>query len=123
MRPEQSLSDKIRARLEKKGWITEKLFGNALQKGLPDLLCTHKNYGVRFIETKNSVAFTKAQKKKFPLLQNNGLNIYIITPENEKDLFKIIMRPGNLGAYLDLNKRRGNVLDLLSEDASDNTES
>jgi len=76
--------------LEAKGWHVEKLHGNQFQEGLPDLAISHMNYSLRFIETKvrrgNTLKFTDAQKRKFPILHATGWPIFVIAHEDLRGL-------------------------------------
>jgi hypothetical protein len=92
--------------LRAKGWHVERLPGGAMrgggsQSGLPDLLVTHHQYGVRFIEVKQEVhyRFTTPQRWKFPLLDANGLGIWILTEASEAQYERLFKSP-NLWDYM-----------------------
>jgi len=86
--PEYYLQGKIVKRLIEVGWHVERVIGNALQKGLPDLMAMHPRYGIRLIDVKNpgSYSFTRAQKVKWPVFHSYGGGVYILTSPDEVDL-------------------------------------
>lgn len=93
--PEFGIQREICKYLRDRGWHVERLIGNALQMGLPDLIVGHPKYGVRFLEVKNSgeYNFTKAQKSKFPILDAYGFGIWIMTAATEEEYQKLFKLP------------------------------
>jgi hypothetical protein len=93
--PEYGIQKEICNFLRDRGWHIERLIGNALQMGLPDLLVGHPKWGVRFIEVKNSdeYNFTKAQRAKFPILDRYGFGIWILTAATEEEYQKLFSTP------------------------------
>ena len=56
--------------LKTRGWLVERMIGNAFQMGIPDLFCHHPKWGQRWIDVKRpgkNYTFTKAQKRKWPV--------------------------------------------------------
>ena len=101
-RIEHDRQEDLRAKMKKLGWHTEKMHGNAFQKGFPDLFCTHPVYGYRLIEMKKSFEerLTPDQITKFALLSQHGAKIWILTgPENYDWLFM----PSNWQQWLAFN--------------------
>jgi hypothetical protein len=94
--PEQLILDKVRDALTLRGWFIIKLHGSMYQSGLPDLYCTHKTYGMRFVEVKNPLAFsfTVAQKDIFPKLIANGTGVWVLVSDSEEELQKLF-KPHN----------------------------
>lgn len=66
--------------LENKGWLVERMVGNAYQKGIPDLFLAHIKYGQRWVDIKvyGQYNFTKAQKLKWPIWKDFRVGIWII---------------------------------------------
>lgn len=96
---ESKLVKEIREILEMAGWLVIKMHGNMYQAGFPDLFATHARFGVRLIEVKRKVRFTKAQKIVFNQLHKNGSHVYIV--ECPKTVLRIIsLKDGNLRDYM-----------------------
>lgn len=75
---QKALVQYMRAR----GWLVERLIGNAFQYGIPDLYCYHPKWGERWVDCKrpdNTYSFTKAQRQKWPLWAKYGVGIWILT--------------------------------------------
>ena len=66
--------------LENKGWLVERMVGNAFQKGIPDLYLAHKQNGQRFLDIKvyGRYSFTKAQRTKWPIWEAFGVGVWIL---------------------------------------------
>lgn len=64
--PEWKIQNNLIKYLIQRGWLVERMIGNAYQKGIPDLFVSHPKFGQRWIDVKNPVTytFTRAQKKK-----------------------------------------------------------
>ncbi len=78
-------------------WHVERVIGNALQMGLPDLYVAHKRWGTRWIDCKRSdskYSFTKAQKRKWPILDAFGVGIWILTAATQAEYDKLF-KPAN----------------------------
>lgn len=93
--------------LEKGGWLVEKVHGNEMQQGLPDLLAMHRDYGIRFIEVKRpnmmGSSFTPAQLRKFPAFVQNGMPLYILCDSTPSEIAKLREPPNVMsiiGPYL-----------------------
>lgn len=76
--------------LEAKGWLVERVVGNAFQMGLPDLFLAHKKYGQRWVDIKvyGRYSFTKAQKRVWPIWDDYGVGIWIIGAASSEDCTK-----------------------------------
>ena len=87
---EHGIQKKFVAFLEKRGWLVERLVGNAYQMGLPDLFIGHPRYGCRWLEIKvyNNYTFTKAQRLKFPVFEEFGVGIWILGAESVESCTK-----------------------------------
>ena len=93
--PEFGIQREICRFLRDRGWHIERLIGNALQMGLPDLIIGHIKWGVRFVEVKNEGAYemTKAQRLKFPVLAQYGFGIWILTEATEEQYQRLFKAP------------------------------
>lgn len=119
--PEWYIQEALRVFLADRGWLVERMIGNALQKGIPDLYCYHPTWGERWIDVKNpkSYNFTPDQKKKWPVWESYGCGIYILTAANEEEYGKLLGKP-NWRDYWKVawDKPRATVDELL--DSLDN---
>ena len=83
--PEAKIQNDIIKRLECEGWHVEVMFGNVIQKGIPDLFACHPKYGSRWVEVKNpnKYSFTNAQRRKFPIFQEHRVGIWVLMGQDE----------------------------------------
>lgn len=92
-RPEDKIRDNIKKFLEGLGWYVKIIHGGKYQDGLPDLYCTHRKYGIRWVEVKlpgmKGSSFTKSQKVTFPKLSDNGTPIWVLTAPTETEYAKL----------------------------------
>ena len=98
--PEWKIQRDFIAFLEARHWHVERMIGNMMQFGIPDIWATHKKYGPRWIDLKNpdSYEFTMRQIQKWPVWEAHGGRIWIITgnrdyeklfgPPNWRDYWK-----------------------------------
>ena len=104
LKPEAKVQKSVKKYLELRGWFVMITVGNLYQKGIPDLYCTHKRFGIRWVELKlpdmKGSRFTKDQILKFPQLWNNGTGIYIITAGTDDEYKKLFETP-NLRKYME----------------------
>jgi hypothetical protein len=93
--PEYKIRERFIALLRSRGWYVKIQHGNAYTSGLPDLIATHKEYGLRFPECKNpeSYEFTNAQIHTFPELDANGFPIHVITGADEENYQRLFKAP------------------------------
>lgn len=78
-------------------WHVERVIGNALQMGLPDLFIAHKRWGTRWLDVKrpgSKYSFTKAQKRKWPILDAFGVGIWILTAATQAQ-YDLLFKPPN----------------------------
>jgi len=94
--------------LNGRGWMTERLVGNAMQKGLPDIFAHHPKHGSRWIDFKvlQKYEYTKAQIRTWPLWESYGLGVYIIAgtckhPDFEEmdREYQVLFGPPNFRKY------------------------
>ena len=78
--PEYHIQNKWKSFLESKGWLVERMVGNAFQMGVPDLYLAHLKDGKRWVDIKvyGEYSFTKAQRWKWPLWESFGIGIWIL---------------------------------------------
>lgn len=81
--------------LEARNWEVERMIGNALQMGIPDIYVMHARYGTRWIDLKNPAdyEFTNAQILKWPRWEAKGVGIWIITGWQDEDYDKLFAPP------------------------------
>lgn len=84
--PEFYIQDLWVGFLEGKGWLVERLVGNAFQSGIPDIYIGHLQHGTRWIDIKvyGKYNFTKAQKQKWPEWEKFGIPIWILGAESRE---------------------------------------
>lgn len=94
--PEADIQQRIMTFMKARGWLCKATHGSAYSAGFPDLYCTHKRWGIRWIEVKlpgmKGSKFTKDQEKWFPLLSQNGTKIWILTAATETEYSKLFKR-------------------------------
>ena len=83
------------AYLKVRGWLVERIIGNAFQSGLPDLFCYHPKWGSRWIDCKveGRYSFTKAQKRKWPIWAKFGIGIWILIGADQENYDKLFQPP------------------------------
>lgn len=89
--PEWRIQNKFISFLKDRHWHVERMIGNMMQFGIPDLYVAHKKYGDRWIDLKNptNYDFTIRQIQKWPVWEAHGIGIWIITGnEDYHKLFK-----------------------------------
>jgi hypothetical protein len=81
--------------LKIRGWEVERMIGNMLQKGIPDIYCMHRKHGQRWVDLKNPIdyEFTNAQILKWPKWEAAGTGIWIITGWKDVDYDKLFQPP------------------------------
>jgi hypothetical protein len=98
--PEWHIQQSLISFLEARGWLVERMIGNAFQTGIPDLYCHHPRWGYRWIDVKqpDKYTFTKAQKRKWPRWEQAGVGIWILTAATQQEYDKLFASP-NLKYY------------------------
>ncbi len=98
--PEYKIQGKLITYLEQRGWLVERIIGNAFQSGLPDLYCWHPQFGQRWVDVKveGRYSFTKAQKQKWPLWERHQLGVWILTGANQEN-YDRLFAPPNMRDY------------------------
>jgi hypothetical protein len=95
-KPETLLQEQIIKQLRYKGWFVKSTHGNMYQSGFPDLYCTHRVYGHRWVEvkmpTRTGDVFTPAQHEIFPLLCANGAGVWVLVADTEQEYEKLFKR-------------------------------
>lgn len=86
--------------LEARQWIVERMIGNAYQTGIPDLYVMHKQKGTRWIDVKveGHYVFTKAQRRKWPIWEQQRVGIWILTAATEEQ-YDRLFKPPNMRDY------------------------
>ncbi len=93
--PEYVIQREFKQYLEDRQWLVERMIGNAYRIGIPDLYVCHLDYGSRWIDLKNPVAyeFTTAQRQKWPVWAKYGVGIWIITAATDEEYRKLFQPP------------------------------
>lgn len=93
--PEYHIQEALRVFLEQRGWLVERMIGNAFQYGIPDLYCYHPKYGQRWIDVKNEsdYEFTKHQRWKWPIWESFNLGVWILVDATESEYDKLFQPP------------------------------
>lgn len=96
-KPEKRIEDALCVFLRARGWYCFVTHGGMYQSGFPDIYATHPEHGVRLIEVKlpdlRGSRFTNAQLEKFPLFNNNGSPIWVLTDASEYEYRKLFDMP------------------------------
>lgn len=102
---ESNIQQKIQRKLELLKWFTIKTHGSQMQQGIPDILASHKVYGIRLIEVKNPAgfSFTPAQVKIFAEMVSHGAPVYVLTSDADSEITKLF-GPSNYWKYIDRHK-------------------
>ncbi len=102
--PEWHIQQDLIVYLETRGWLVERMIGNAFQTGIPDLYVSHPKWGSRWIDVKNpgAYSFTKAQKRKWPVWERFGVGIWIVTSADQEGYDKLFAPP-NWRSYVKKN--------------------
>lgn len=81
--------------LKNRGWHVERMIGNALQMGIPDIYIMHLEHGRRWVDLKNphDYEFTRAQRLKWPIWTEFGTGIWIITGWSDEEYAKLFKPP------------------------------
>jgi hypothetical protein len=93
--PEYYIQKAVIHYLEDRGWLVERMIGNAFQVGIPDLYAFHPKYGARWIDLKNPLAnsLTHAQRVKWPEWESYGLGIWILIAATQSEYDKLFAPP------------------------------
>ena len=92
--------------LEGRGWLVERLVGNAFQRGIPDVYIAHPDHGQRWVDFKvhGSYEYTKPQQEKWPIWEKFGVGIWILGARSAKECtkeqmdseYKLLFGPPNM---------------------------
>lgn len=93
--------------LRKRLWYIKSTHGNLYQSGFPDLYCSHHLYGARWVEVKyaEKYSFTRAQLENFPIMEQHGAKIWILTSATEAEYQKLFQKSNWETYYLSLKMR------------------
>jgi len=98
--PEHKIQNDFISFVQYRGWHAERLIGNQLQVGIPDLLLGHPQHGMRWVDLKapGKYEFTRAQRWKWPLWERYGMGVWIIIAATEEEYDKLFAPP-NMREY------------------------
>jgi len=93
--PEWYIQQDVTEYLEARGWLVEVMHGNAFQQGIPDLYIHHPKWGSRWVDCKQpkNYTFTRAQRRKWPIWDDFGVGIWILTAANQEQYDKLFGLP------------------------------
>ena len=93
--PEYTIQRNFIEYVKQRGWHVERMIGNQLQKGIPDIYLMHLEHGSRWVDLKHpkQYEFTKAQRWKWPIWEKHGVGIWIITGWRDEDYDKLFGPP------------------------------
>lgn len=93
--PEWYIQRDLIGLLRSRNWLVERMVGNAFQFGIPDLYCHHRKWGGRWIDVKNPnrYSFTKEQRVKWPVWEQYGCGIWILTAADQDEYDKLFHPP------------------------------
>jgi hypothetical protein len=93
--PEWHIQKELAGYLAARGWLVEVMHGNAFQQGIPDLFLHHPQWGYRWVDVKHPTryTFTKAQRRKWPLWDQFGVGIWILTAADQDEYDKLFQPP------------------------------
>ncbi len=127
--PEYYIQDRWVKFLRAKGWLVERMIGNAFQMGIPDLYLVHKDYGCRWVDIKvyGKYSLTKAQRSKWPIWESFKVGIWILGAKDAKSCTKahmveeynILKRPPNWREFWNTKWDQQPDIDNLLEDCED----
>jgi len=82
--------------LKARGWLVQRMSADAFLNGFPDLFCAHKKLGTRWVQVKRpeSYTLTQAQRRKWSLWDELGIDIWVLTAATEGEYYKLY-RPAN----------------------------
>lgn len=103
--PEEKIQREVVTYLRDREWMVKRVIGNMYQSGFPDLFCSHRLYGARWVEIKNplSYSFTPAQIQDFPLFCANGSGVWVLVAATD-DEYQKLFKPPNWYQYLNIMK-------------------
>lgn len=98
--PEWHIQNDLIKFLTARGWLVERMIGNAFQMGIPDLYAFHPRWRERWIDVKvkGRYSFTNAQKEKWPLWESFGIPIWILTAATQEE-YDLLFAPPNWRQY------------------------
>ena len=114
--PEYKIQKDFVEFLKDRGWLVERMIGNALQFGIPDIYIMHPEHGDRWVDLKapGKYEFTSAQRVKWPLWATYNVGVWIITAATEEEYDKLF-GPPNFMDYWKEKYNLENLDDLLRE--------
>ena len=84
--------------LRERRWNVERMVGNMMQIGIPDIYIAHVKHGERWVDLKNPTQyeFTMAQIQKWPVWDSFNIGIWIITGNDD---YEKLFEPPNWKEY------------------------
>lgn len=93
--PEYHIQSDLIEYLSDRGWLVERMIGNAYQSGIPDLYCFHPTWLSRWIDVKveGRYSFTRQQRIKWPRWEKFGVGIWILTGADQSQYDRLFGPP------------------------------
>ena len=93
--PEWYIQEALKKFLRARGWLVEQTHGNLFQQGFPDLYISHTKLGQRWIDCKvdGQYEFTVAQRRKWPIWDQHGIGIWILTGATQDQYDRLFAAP------------------------------
>ena len=115
--PEWYIQRDLMAFMRIRGWLVERMTGNMYQKGIPDLYCFNRKWGERWVDVKNpgKYDFTDDQKRKWPVWDDAGRGIYILTAATQEEYDKLFGPPNMMDYWKPSWNKKFNLEVLLME--------
>lgn len=84
----------LKALMESRDWLYKKVTGSMYMVGWPDVFAAHREFGVRWIETKRPVTgkLDRDQIRVFSQFQTHGVGIWILTKRED---YPLLFEPPN----------------------------
>jgi hypothetical protein len=95
-KPELEIQRELVTFLRDRVWHVERMLADAYQNGIPDLFCYHAKWGMRWVEVKRpeGYSFTLRQRQKWPLWEQAGIGIWILTAATQEQ-YDLLFAPPN----------------------------
>lgn len=93
--PEWHIQRRLKQFLKIRGWLVQQTHGNLFQKGFPDLFLAHRTLGHRWVDVKvdGHYQFTRAQRQTWPVWDDFGVGIWILTDATQAEYDKLFAPP------------------------------
>lgn len=97
--PEAVIEARIKLFLQMRGWLVEKMHGNAYQVGIPDLYCFNPHHELKYqqrwvdVKVQGQHQYTKAQCKKWTAWEEKQCGVWIMMDDTDFWYSKLFQPP------------------------------